>query len=281
MIYINNYPLHTHSTIRLGGACEGYFPETECELIALIRTFEEDNIPYRIVGAMSNILPTDDKPKSNLVFCKRLCNVTYSGNKITLSCGVRLSRMIFRLAKEGKVLFPSLIGVPGLVGGMLVQNASCYDDEMASQFLSCRVYSITEKKIYRLTRKDMIFGYRTSILKKKPYILLDANFSVLDGDAIPRIHEVTQKRRKTMPEGPSLGSVFLRHNGMSIGYLLDKAGQKGRMFGDIAVSQRHAGVLINKGRGSARDYQGAVFHLSKIIEEHYGFKPICEIEFLS
>ena len=281
MIIDNNCPLNMHSTIRLGGTCDGYFPENTKELTSLISKFREEGIEYCIVGRMSNILPTDEKAKAKVIFSDKLNDICYNGLSVTLSCGVRFSQAISRFSNDKKSLCPSLIGIPGMVGGMVCQNASCYDEEIASSFLYAELYSVTDNHIIRLNNEDMQFSYRTSILKTKKFILLNATFKVLDKDVRDIIHFVSEKRRKSMPLKPSLGSVFLRKDGISIGYLLDRLGQKGRRFGGISVSQMHAGVLINENHGTARDYRVAVSTLSELIFKTYGFIPEREVEFLS
>ncbi len=281
MIIDPNCHLSKYTTIRLGGFCEGYFPENEKEFISIIQSFEEKGTPFQIVGRMSNVLPPDGRANKKIIFCEKLNDISYQGHSITLSPGVRFSRIIWRLHKDNKLFYPSLIGVPGMVGGMVYQNASCFEDEISSSFLSANIYSLEDRRVYRLNAKEMAFSYRTSILKQRKLVLLNATFSLQDGCAEQTIKNAVKKRRMTMPEGPSLGSVFLRKDNISVGFLLDRLGQKGREFGGIAVSQKHAGVLINKKNGTASDFKKAVIALQALIKEHYDFVPECEVEFLS
>ena len=281
MLIDKNCPLSLHTSIRLGGLCEGYFPETESELISLLSDFETNGVPYRVVGRMSNILPTDHRAKQKVIFTERIKRVILKPGEVTLSCGVRFSRIIYALYKDKKMFYPSLIGIPGLVGGMICQNASCFGDEISSNFLFARVYSVHERKILSLNRDDMHFVYRSSLLKDRRCVLLDATFTISDGDATKTIHDAVRQRKSYMPEGPSLGSVFLRSNNCSIGLLLDRLGQKGRTFGGIAVSTRHAGILINTGKGTAKEYKEAVCDLQLLIQKNFGFIPQREIEYLN
>ena len=280
MIIDKQCSLAAHSTIRLGGVCEGYFPENEAELIGLVEEFENRGIEYLVVGNMSNILPTDGKASSKVIFCERIRDITVSFSMISLGCGNRMSSVILSLAKDQKVLLPSLVGIPGMVGGMVAQNASCFGEELASSFVYATLYSALDKKVIRLNREEMGFAYRTSILKREKMVLLNAAFDISDGNAISTIESVRKRRQATAPEGPSLGSVFLKHNDMSIGRLLDELKQKGRSFGGISVSRKHAGVLINSGCGTASEYKEAVFALQEIVRQNYGFVPQREIIYL-
>ena len=280
MFIDNNCLLSTHTTIRLGGRCHGFFPEKQEELVSLLSQFERQGTAYRIVGQMSNILPPDTYAQNKVIFTHKICDVKYQKDTITLSCGVKFSRLILGLCKDDKIFYPSLIGIPGLVGGMVCQNASCYGDEISSAFLWAELYSTKEKKIVRFDKSDMNFSYRSSVLKMRELVLLNATFAVRDGNASDIIKVAVQKRKAAMPQEPSLGSVFLRRQDVSIGYLLDRLGQKGRQFGGISVSKKHAGVLINHNGGTSSEYRLAVSVLQKLIQENYGFTPDTEVEFL-
>ena len=279
---IANFDFSCRSALRVGGKCEAYFPESNDELICLIDRFYKDRTPFKIVGRASNLLAKDGLLKTKVIFTDHLNAVSPIDNGVCLGAGTRFSRIIFRMAKEGKSLLPELIGVPGSVGGMVCQNASCYHREISDCFRSARVYDPEQKCVLRLSRDEMKFSYRDSILKKRDYILLDAEFSFLNNgsDPISIIREVTKKRRARAPEGPSLGSVFLRHENRSVGELLDHLGQKGRRFGGISVSCRHCGVLINKNNATCEDYLYAVNLLSQLVFSQYGFMPKTEIELL-
>jgi UDP-N-acetylmuramate dehydrogenase len=166
---------------------------------------------------------------------------------------------------------------------MIFQNASCYGRELSECFFCARVYDPEQRKIRIFSRDEMHFSYRESILKHSPYVILDADFHFLNktGDPLQAIRVAAQKRRVTAPEAPSLGSVFLKHEGISIGMLLDRLFQKGRRFGNIAVSRNHAGILVNLGSGTCKEFMAAINALSDLIYRHHGFYPSCEIEFLN
>ena len=62
---------------------------------------------------------------------------------------------------------------------------------------------------------------------------------------------------------PSAGSVFRRPEGNFAGMLIEKSGLKGISAGGAAVSQKHAGFIVNTGNAKSSD----VKKLIKIIKE--------------
>ena len=69
-----------------------------------------------------------------------------------------------------------------------------------------------------------------------------------------KMKELAQSRREKQPlEFPSAGSYFQRPEGNFAGKLIEDAGLKGKRIGDAAVSEKHAGFLINLGNATAEE----------------------------
>ena len=63
-------------------------------------------------------------------------------------------------------------------------------------------------------------------------------------------------RKKSQPiDYPSLGCTFKKTNdGISAGALIDACGLKGYSVGDAAISEKHAGFIVNLNSATAKDY---------------------------
>jgi hypothetical protein len=74
----------------------------------------------------------------------------------------------------------------------------------------------------------MHLAYRHSILKEQPLVLLEVDISLgdtLTADSFQtHVREVKRRRATTQPHEPSLGCVFKAHEGVSLGYYLDRLG---------------------------------------------------------
>ena len=68
------------------------------------------------------------------------------------------------------------------------------------------------------------------------------------------MQELAAKRRNSQPlEMPSAGSTFKRPAGGYAAALIDQAGLKGKGVGRAAVSEKHAGFVVNLGGATAED----------------------------
>ena len=92
---------------------------------------------------------------------------------------------------------------------------------------------------------------------KRPLICLEATFSLESGnreEIEAKMRENMRSRREKQPlELPSAGSYFKRPEGFFAGKLIEDCGLKGFSVGDAAISEKHAGFVVNKGNATAPD----------------------------
>lgn len=281
--YTEGLVISTVSYIKIGGvaACAA-MPNSSVKLVKLVEYLNEEKIPYRIVGAMSNILPCDLYYRGVLVFTSKLCCYTVAENTVAADCGVRFSTLIRSLARLGVCLAPSLFGIPGTVGGMVYSNAGAYGASISDFLSSAAVYFKDTKEISTLDSSELDFSYRHSSLMGSGNVLLSAEFrTYLDepDSILSRIGAVAEKRRSSQPCGmPSLGSVFKRAGDIPISMLIDKLGLKGLSIGGAKISEKHAGFIVNTGGATEQDFLSLVAIIKEKIYKEYGIIPEEEIE---
>ena len=95
-----------------------------------------------------------------------------------------------------------------------------------------------------------------------------------DGEAIrARMAELMARRREKQPlEMASAGSTFKRPVGHYAAALIDQAGLKGFQIGGAAVSQKHAGFVVNLGGATAADVQAVLRQVSDLVFENSGIR---------
>ena len=112
-------------------------------------------------------------------------------------------------------------------------------------------------EILELDNDTMEFGYRYSIIRNQPFVVTEVMFQLKEGvpeEIKATMDDLAARRREKQPlEYPSAGSYFKRPEGHFAGKLIEDCGLKGTRIGGAAVSQKHAGFLINLGGATAED----------------------------
>ena len=156
------------------------YPESNEKLISTLSLLDDLNIPCKVTGGMTNLLVKNGIYEGVFVKTNKIETKSLAENRLTLSCGVRMGGVIHSIASLGLGGMEGLSGIPGTVGGMVKQNAGAFGDEVSDRFLSAECYLLKEKKVAVLTKEEMRFGYRRSILGMMDTVLLSAVFSLLE-----------------------------------------------------------------------------------------------------
>ena len=129
-------------------------------------------------------------------------------------------------------------------------------------------------EILELDNDTMEFGYRTSIIKNRPFIVLEAQMLLETGDVEAirgKMDDFAGRRRSKQPlEYPSAGSTFKRPEGYFAGKLIMDAGLRGYRIGGAQVSEKHCGFIINVGNASAADISELMDEVAEKVKEQFG-----------
>ena len=168
-------------------------------------------------------------------------------------------------------------------------NAGAHKQTISDFLLSARVFDVKENKIINLTKEQLDFSYRNSLIKKNPgrYVVLSAKFELEKvGRSIieDRMRENTEFRKKVQPSLalPNLGSVFKNPSlpdstTLSAGMLVDKCGLLGYNSGGAGVWERHGNFVINYNNCTSSDYTNVVYKMYDSVREKFNIKLECEI----
>ena len=111
--------------------------------------------------------------------------------------------------------------------------------------------------------------------------ITDVTFSLKPGnrDVIALAMEDFYNRRKEKQplNKPSAGSVFKRPEGYFAGSLIEQCGLKGASVGGAAVSEKHAGFIINTGGATCADVLGLIGKIQETVQKETGVLLECEI----
>lgn len=131
-----------------------------------------------------------------------------------------------------------------------------------------------EGGIFTIPAESLEMGYRTSIIAKKEYIVLEAVIELKNGnvqDIKSLMDDLKEKRTSKQPlEFPSAGSTFKRPEGYFAGKLIQDSGLRGFTVGGAQVSEKHCGFVINKGDAAAADVAELMRQVSERVKERFG-----------
>ena len=260
------------------------YPENEEKLVTLIRTLTGDNIPFVVLGRMSNVLFKEPRYDGVVVRTTRINTKKLAESILTVSCGGGLASSIKEAARFDLGGLEGLSGIPATIGGMVKRNAGAFGYEIADRFREAICYLPSCDRVEKFNRDDMRFSYRRSALCDLDAIVLQASFELLKKSKNEIIHELCEyktRRLSSQPLGyPSLGSVFKRYNGVSAGYYIDEIGLKGYRIGGACVSEKHAGFIVNIGGATAYDYIRLIEYVKERVYSELGILLEEEIEII-
>ena len=277
-------PMSEHIYFRVGGPADILVtPVNEEQVVYTLKLCREYNVPYFILGNGSNILVKDGGISGVVIKFNKLNKITTEGNCVTAQSGALL-KDVSKAALENNLRgFEFACGIPGSIGGAVFMNAGAYDGEMAHVIKSARV--IDENcNIKNLTKEELELGYRSSIVMKKGYVVIEATVELESGEYASikdKIDDLTNRRESKQPlEYPSAGSTFKRPEGYFAGKLIQDSGLKGFSIGGAAVSEKHSGFVINKGGATAKDVLDVIAHVQKTVKENFDVELHTEVRII-
>lgn len=268
-------PMKKHTTFRIGGPAEYLIlPQTTEEIADVIKLCRQEEIPWYIVGNGSNLLVADEGVRGVVIQLLRNFNqIQAEGCQIRMQTGAQNAAVAKRALDASLTGFEFAAGIPGTIGGAVVMNAGAYGGEMKDILKEVTVLD-PNGMIRTIPAEELELGYRTSIIARKGYVVLEAVIVLKTGD--PKeikaaMDELKEKRVTKQPlEYPSAGSTFKRPEGYFAGKLIMDAGLRGFSVGGAQISEKHCGFVINKGNATAKDVTELMDETKKIVMEKFG-----------
>ena len=268
-------PLKKHTTFQVGGNSDCLiFVEKEKELADLCKYLDSENIPRFLIGNGSNLLVSDEGFDGVILETRRLfSDIKVEGETIIAKAGALMSKIGFVALENELTGFEFAAGIPGTIGGGVVMNAGAYGGELKDVITSVRVLT-KEGEFMEIPCEDMGFGYRTSVVRKKDYIVTEVKLKLSKGnkeEIKATMEDLMERRKSKQPlEFPSAGSTFKRPEGYFAGKLIEDTGLRGYTVGGAMVSEKHCGFVINKGDASASDIDRLIKDVSERVKETFG-----------
>lgn len=296
-----NEPLAAHTTLRLGGPAEVWLAvENITEFVQAVSLARQHNVPVFILGGGANLLISDAGIRG-LVVENRSGQVDFpplvdreadQTVKLVADSGVALANLARRCAKRGLSGLEWAVGVPGTLGGAVVNNAGAYGRDIAHSLIRAEMLSLGGERVWQPV-EWFEYDYRTSKLKRQPspapdgveeragWIVLRAELQMTSAPVAEieaRMREFTTRRKAGQPPGATIGSMFKNPPGDYAGRLIEAAGLKGHRVGQAQVSSIHANFFQNLGGATAAEMLTLIKTAQEAVKDKFGVELTLEIE---
>ncbi|SDM03834.1 UDP-N-acetylmuramate dehydrogenase [Bacillus sp. OK048] len=281
-----NEPLSLHTTMKIGGPADLLIEPSSLENIQKVIAFiNERKLQWRAIGRGSNLLVSDKGIEGVVIkLGSGLDHLSINDSTIRVGGGHSLISLSTLISKKGLAGLEFASGIPGSVGGAVYMNAGAHGSDI-SKILTKAHILFEDGEIKWLSKDEMEFTYRTSVLqKKRPGIVLEAEFALTKGDRAAIVSQMQKNkdyRKETQPWNfPCAGSIFRNPLPNYAGKLIEDAGLKGYQIGGAKVSEMHGNFIVNAGNASARDVLDLIQYIKDTIQNSYGIKMETEVEII-
>jgi len=181
-------------------------------------------------------------------------------------------------------LWHRFIGLPGSVGWAVYWNAGCFGLETENNFIEANVYNMSTWNIDKLSKKNMNFSYRTSILKQNnnKYFLVDTVFDL--STKIEKYHSNVDNidfRENKQPKGNTCGSFFKNPSReYSAWYLIEEVWLKWYKLGWAYFSELHANFLMSDWTATYTDLLDLIKLAQEKVKEKFDIELINEVRII-
>ncbi|ANU15068.1 UDP-N-acetylenolpyruvoylglucosamine reductase [Planococcus halocryophilus Or1] len=275
-------PLYLHTLTKMGGPADIFVaPTTEEETAFTVKYAYKNNIPLLLLGNGSNMVVRDGGFRGIVLTLKGLQTIRIEGTKVYAQGGANIKKVSKAAAAKQLTGFEFACGIPGSIGGAMAMNAGAYGGEIKDVIKQATVLS-KEGDLLVLSKEDLGLGYRKSVITKKGFYVLSAEFDLEVGNQMvidAKMSELTYQRESKQPlEFPSAGSVFKRPPGNFAGKLIQDSGLQGKGFGGAEVSTKHAGFIVNKDNATANDYIKTIEMVKTTVFNNFGIDLELEVK---
>ncbi len=250
--------------------------------------------PIRVLGNGSNVL-IDDQPLKGTVIVTRavaaeepkIISENIHELVIQVSAGMYLPTLSAWTSRRGWSGCEYMVGVPGTVGGAIVQNAGANDQDISMILESVETVDLQSREKSIVAGSACELAYRSSRFKRDDHKLLTrARLKLIKGDAdsiAERVKKNLEYRKTSTPyTKASLGSVYTRIPDGSGGWiypgkLIQDAGLKELRIGGAMVSAVHANYIVNEGNATYDDVISLMLDIEKRVLDHSGHRLHREI----
>ena len=285
--FTHNVNLSNYSWFNLGGNAEYFYKaKNEKQLIEFLQEAKKKNLKITILGAGSNTLFRDNGVKGVVVKLGNEFSYTKLINKNILEVGAAtLDRKVAYYAKENNVgNLEFLSCIPGSIGGAIIMNSGCYENDISKILLSVRAIDKEKLSVIEIKKEDIKFLYRGTNLSEDLIIIsakLKGISSVKEKIEKKQTDFIEKKKISQPNQIKTCGSTFKNVSENKKAWMLIKeAGCEGYREGDATISQKHCNFFVNNGNAKSSDIEDLINKVKKRVHEKTGVNLELEIKII-
>ena len=282
-----NTKLSNYSWFNLGGPAEYFFkPSEKNELIEFLRHNKKNNLKITILGAGSNTLIRDNGVKGVVIkLGPSFSKINLIDKNIIEAGAATLDRKISDFAKENNIgNFEFLSCIPGSIGGAVIMNSGCYENDISKILISVKALDLKKLKEIEIQKQDIKFLYRGTNLPKDLIIISVKLQGIIEekSEIEKKQNNLIEKKKTSQPSQiKTCGSTFKNiSNDKKAWMLIKKAGCHTFKEGDAIISQKHCNFFVNNGNATSSDIENLIKKVKKKVYEKTGENLELEIKIL-
>ena len=282
-----NVKLSNYSWFNLGGDAEFFFkPQNKKQLIEFLKESKKSDLKNVILGAGSNTLFRDKGVKGAVI--KLGSDFSYERliDKDIIEVGAAsLDRKVANFAKENNLTNLEFLScIPGSVGGAIIMNSGCYENDISNVLLSIQVINKNDLTEREIKKEDIKFLYRKTNLSEES-IIISAKFkgTISSRDKIEKKQfELIERKKISQPNQiKTCGSTFKNIDEKKKAWMLIKeAGCDNFKVGDAIISKKHCNFFVNNGNAKSEDIENLIKKVKKTVYAKTGINLELEIKII-
>lgn len=278
-----NEPLAPYTTWKIGGPADALvIPETKEQLAEAVRILSRTGTPWFLLGRGSNLLIADKGVRGVVLkLGKAFEQVRFEENLVYAGAAFSFIKLSVLAGKQGLTGLEFAGGIPGSVGGAVYMNAGAHGSDVSRILKQAEVLLESGERV-AMSKDDLQYAYRYSLLHRLPGIVTEAVFELAFGDRkeiAGAMASYKDRRLRTQPlQLPCAGSVFRNPEGRFAAKLIEEAGLKGTRIGGAEISTQHANFIINTGQATAEDVLALMQLIQTTIRQTYAVELVPEVK---
>ena len=282
-----NVNLSNYSWFNLGGNAEYFFKANNKEqLLEFLAEIKKRKLKLTILGAGSNTLFRDNGVSGAVIKLGKDFSYIKLLKKDVIDAGAAtLDRQIANFAKDNNLKNLEFLScIPGSIGGGIVMNSGCYNNDISKVLLSIKAIDINNLKEIEINRDDIKFLYRGTDLSEN-LIITSAKLKGLIGNKSEiekKQSDLIERKKLSQPSQiKTCGSTFKNLSEEKKAWMLIKqAGCEHFTEGDASISHKHCNFFVNNGNATSRDIENLIKKVKQKVFEKTGVNLELEIKII-